>query len=137
MSLVIDAIGSTLASGALEAWAVDGMHAEGQQRPPDRFFARAQMLSRTVMIVSGVTSGYLGDYDLTLPWLVAVGGFACTPARRRGILPAVARVAQLDRVTASGAAGCGFNSRLRVQEEINPGVAQWLERGIISLRSCN
>jgi len=74
----IDAIGSTLASGALEAWAVDGMHAEGQQRPPDRFFARAQMLSRTVMIVSGVTSGYLGDYDLTLPWLVAVGGFACT-----------------------------------------------------------
>jgi MFS family permease len=40
----IDAIGSTLASGALGAWAVDGMRAEGDQRPTDRFFARAQML---------------------------------------------------------------------------------------------
>ena len=34
-----DAIGTTLASGALDAWAVDGMHAEGNRTPTDRFFA--------------------------------------------------------------------------------------------------
>src|SRR5262245_30118550 len=33
---IIDAIGTTLASGALEAWAVDGARADGDRRPPDR-----------------------------------------------------------------------------------------------------
>ena len=31
---IIDAIGLTLATGALEAWAVDGARAEGDLRPP-------------------------------------------------------------------------------------------------------
>src|SRR5438309_329980 len=32
----IDALGSTLASGALDAWAVDGMRGEGDARPMER-----------------------------------------------------------------------------------------------------
>src|SRR5262249_1735370 len=50
----IDALGSTLANGALDAWAVDGMRAEGHRGSADRFFARAQMIARAVMIVGGI-----------------------------------------------------------------------------------
>lgn len=75
---VIDGIGTTLASGALDAWAVDGMRAEGDQRPVDRFFARSQILTRFVMIGGGVTCAYLASLSLTLPWWVAAAGFAAT-----------------------------------------------------------
>ena len=81
----IDALGSTLANGALDAWAVDGMRAEGDLRPTDRFFARAQMLARAAIIAGGLVSGYIGQRDLTLPWIAAAGTFAVT-----GIVAAVA-----------------------------------------------
>jgi MFS family permease len=74
----IDAVGTTLASGALDAWAVDGMRAEGDRRATDRFFARAQMLARTLMIASGLVSGYVADHNITWPWLISAGGFALT-----------------------------------------------------------
>jgi MFS family permease len=74
----IDALGTTLANGALDAWAVDGMWTEGNRSPAARFFARAQMIARVLMIASGVTSGYLAERDLALPWFVAAAGFAVT-----------------------------------------------------------
>lgn len=74
----VDALGSTLANGALDAWAVDGMRGEGDARPADRFFARAQMMARTMIIVGGLTGGYLAQRDMTLPWLAAAGAFATT-----------------------------------------------------------
>lgn len=74
----IDAVGMTLATGALDAWAVDGIRAEGDHRPADRFFARAQMLARTLMILSGLLGGYVASYDLRLPWIVGSVGFAST-----------------------------------------------------------
>jgi MFS family permease len=74
----IDALGSTLANGALDAWAVDGMRAEGETRPADRFFARAQMLARTAVILGGLITGYIGQNDLTLPWIAAAGTFLLT-----------------------------------------------------------
>src|SRR5437773_12508153 len=49
----IDAVGTTLASGAREAWAVDGVRAEGDARPTDRLFARGQVVARAFMIVGG------------------------------------------------------------------------------------
>jgi MFS family permease len=73
---VIDAVGLTLASGALEAWAVDGVRAEGDHRPADRMFARAQAIVRGSMVVGGVLCGYLADrFGLSLPWLVAAAFF--------------------------------------------------------------
>jgi len=74
----VDALGSTLANGALDAWAVDGMHAEGQARPADRFFARAQMVARAAIIVGGLAGGYLAQRDMTLPWVAAAASFAVT-----------------------------------------------------------
>ncbi|MCK6553973.1 MFS transporter [Candidatus Binatia bacterium] len=75
---VVDALGSTLASGALDAWAVDGMRAEGDRRSPDRFFARAQVVARGFMIVSGLCGGYVAELDMRLTWGIAAGAFVLT-----------------------------------------------------------
>lgn len=75
---VIDAIGATLATGALDAWAVDGVRREGDRRPADRLFARGQMLSRTLMIVSGLVAGYVAEYGIGLVWFVGSAMFFVT-----------------------------------------------------------
>jgi len=74
----VDALGSTLATGALDAWAVDGMRNEGDLRATDRFFARAQVISRVAIIAGGVAGGYLAQRDMTAPWLTAAAAFAVT-----------------------------------------------------------
>lgn len=76
----VDALGSTWATGALDAWAVDGMQAEGARHPTDGFFARAHVRARTLMIGSSLVSGYLAQRDLMLPWLLGAAGFAVTAA---------------------------------------------------------
>ena len=76
---IVDAFGVTLASGAIDAWAVDGVRAEGDHRPADRMFSRAQAIVRGVMVVGGVACGYLADrFGFTATWLVAASfnGFA-------------------------------------------------------------
>jgi len=75
---MIDGLGTTLASGALEAWAVDGVRAEGDARPADGLLARATAVSRASVIVGVVACGYLADLSLVLPWLVAMSVFAVT-----------------------------------------------------------
>ena len=77
---LIDGIGTTLASGALDAWAIDGMRDEGDNRPVERFFARAQILARVGMILGGLVCAYLAAVDFALPWWVAAAGFAVTGA---------------------------------------------------------
>jgi len=74
----IDAIGTTLASGALDAWAIDGMRTEGNTRASDRFFARAQMLARTLMIAGGLAGGYLAQRRMELTWFAGTAVFTAT-----------------------------------------------------------
>ena len=74
----IDAVGTTLASGALEAWVVDEVRAHGDTGPTDALFARAQIVSRASMIVGGVACGYLAELGWTLPWLVCSALFVVT-----------------------------------------------------------
>jgi len=96
---VIDGVGTTLASGALDAWAIDGMRADGDGRPVEHFFARAHMLARMMMVVGGLACAYLAAVDFSLPWWVATGGFASTGAvalwrmheTPRPVTPAAAR----------------------------------------------
>jgi DHA3 family tetracycline resistance protein-like MFS transporter len=73
----IDAIGSTLATGSLEAWAVDRVRAEGGHAG-DRLFARAQVISRAAMIGGGIACGYLAELGLVLTWYAAAAGFLVT-----------------------------------------------------------
>lgn len=72
---VIDAIGTTLATGAFDAWAVDGVRRDGDERPADRLFARGQMLGQAMSLVGGLGAAQLADRDLALPWLIGCGGF--------------------------------------------------------------
>jgi MFS family permease len=74
----VDALGSTLANGALDAWAVDGMRGEGDTRPADRFFARALVFARVAIIIGGLAGGYLAQRDMTWPWMAAAVSFALT-----------------------------------------------------------
>jgi MFS family permease len=75
---VVDAIGTTLASGSLEAWLVDGMQEEGDDRPTDRVFARSQVIARVVGIGSGIAGAYIADVDITMVWFLAGSGFVVT-----------------------------------------------------------
>ncbi len=77
---LVDAIGTTLASGALDAWAIDGMREEGDHSPADRLFSRGRMLSHLAMIASGLFGGYVGQVDIAYPWLVGMMGFLVTSA---------------------------------------------------------
>jgi MFS family permease len=72
---VIDALGLTLASGALDAWAVDGMRAEGHEGSVDRIFARAQVITRGLMVVGGIGGGYLASYGFVYAWLAGASLF--------------------------------------------------------------
>ncbi len=74
----VDGIGITLASGALDAWAVDGIRAEGEERRIEPLFARAQIAARASMIGGGVACGYIAAYDMTVPWLVGAAIFVAT-----------------------------------------------------------
>ena len=71
----IDAIGTTLATGAFDAWAVDGMREEGDHRPVDRLFSRAMILGQLSAIGGGLGAAHLAQRDIALPWLVGTSGF--------------------------------------------------------------
>ena len=74
----VDAVGWTLATGALHAWAVDEVRADGYRGSFDRIFARSQMVERSFMIVAGLVGGYLGEYGMGLNWFAGAAGFALT-----------------------------------------------------------
>ena len=75
---MVDALGNALASGALDAWAVDGMRAEGSERRGDHFFARSRMLASAALVVGGCCGAYCAQVNLALPWLAGTGGFLFT-----------------------------------------------------------
>src|SRR5262250_4033503 len=71
----IDALGTTLATGAFDAWAIDGMRVEGDERPVDRVFARANMFGQATAIIGGFAAAQLAERDIALPWLIGTSGF--------------------------------------------------------------
>ena len=102
---LVDALGATLANGALDAWAVDGMRGDGAARPADRFFARAQVVGRAAIIAGGLAGGYLAQRDMTLPWVAAAASFALTGA--------VAAVCMSEQRAGAGAGALSRHSLLR------------------------
>lgn len=74
----VDAIGTALSSGALEAWVIDEMEAEGDPRPADRLFASANVWMRSVMALAGIVGTLVATIDIYLPWLVGAAGYATT-----------------------------------------------------------
>jgi DHA3 family tetracycline resistance protein-like MFS transporter len=71
----IDAIGTTLATGAFDAWALDGIREEGGYRSAEHLFARANVLAQVTAIAGGLTAAQLAQRDLSWPWLMGTSGF--------------------------------------------------------------
>lgn len=76
----VDAIGHTLASGSLEAWAVDAARRNEGDVRTDRLIARGFGAAAVAMIVSGLAGAYLGAVELRLVWLAGAVGFVVTAA---------------------------------------------------------
>ena len=93
----VDAIGTTLVSGALEAWAVDGVQAEGDGRRMEGLFSRAAVIGRMFLMVGAVGCGYLAERDLRYPWLAAAAMFAATGVAGAVLMHETRRVSRAGR----------------------------------------
>lgn len=67
---VVMGIGFTLYSGAVEAWVVDALRADGYDGPLDGLFARSAIITGLAMLAGTVGGGFLGTADLSLPYVV-------------------------------------------------------------------
>ncbi len=72
MSVVLG-LGYTFYSGATEAWLVDALQATGYKGKLDRVFARGSMVSGAAMLLGSIGGGVLGNWDLSIPFLVRAG----------------------------------------------------------------
>lgn len=66
-------LGYTFFTGAVEAWLVDALDADGHRGPLDAIFAKGQMAFGAAMLVGTVGGGLLGQVHLSLPYLVRAG----------------------------------------------------------------
>jgi len=66
-------LGFTFYSGAMEAWLVDALSASGYTGLLDKVFARGQQVTGTAMLVGTVGGGFLGQVDLSLPYVLRAG----------------------------------------------------------------
>ncbi|MBU7014215.1 MAG: MFS transporter [Theionarchaea archaeon] len=66
---IVAAIGMTFHSGALEAWFVDSLDANGYTQKKDRLFGRAATLASGMSIVAGLSGAFLGSRNLAYPFL--------------------------------------------------------------------
>src|SRR5207247_4759188 len=97
----IDAVGTTLVSGALEAWAVDGVQAEGDGNRMEGLFSRAAVIGRTFLMVGAVGCSYLAARDLRYPWIAAAAMFAATGAAGAALMHETRRAARAGRARRS------------------------------------
>ncbi|NNF53927.1 MAG: MFS transporter [Acidimicrobiales bacterium] len=63
-------LGFTFYSGALEAWLVDALRTVQDDPDLDRVFARSQQVSGSAMFLGTIGGGFLGQWDLAVPFLV-------------------------------------------------------------------
>lgn len=70
LASVFIGLGFTFYSGAMEAWLVDGVREYGFSGDLDKVFANAQIVSGVSMIVGTVSGGFLGQVNLSIPFVV-------------------------------------------------------------------
>jgi MFS family permease len=70
LASVVMGLGFTLYSGAVEAWVVDALRADGYDGPLDGLFARSAIITGVAMLAGTVGGGFLGTVDLSLPYVI-------------------------------------------------------------------
>ncbi len=68
MSVVLG-LGYTFYSGAVEAWLVDALNSVGYEGNMDQVFAHNGIVSGAAMLIGAIAGGFLGNFDLTWPFL--------------------------------------------------------------------
>lgn len=66
---IVLGLGYTFYSGAVEAWLVDALNATGYEGRLDQIFARGSMVTGAAMLLGTVVGGFLGDWDLSVPFV--------------------------------------------------------------------
>jgi len=75
LSEILAALGLTFASGAFEAWVVDRLKEQGYTGTQKMITTRSQIAAQAGSILGGVTGGFLGGINLSLPWYTMSGVF--------------------------------------------------------------
>lgn len=73
---VLIGFGFTCQTGAVDAWLIDALDHVTYEGSREQVFARAGMVSGAAMLVGTLGGGVLGQYDLSLPYLVRAGTLA-------------------------------------------------------------
>jgi MFS family permease len=68
-------LGFTFYTGAVEAWLVDALDYTAYEGPKEKIFSRGQIVFSVAMLVGTVGGGFLGQINLSLPYLVRAGLF--------------------------------------------------------------
>lgn len=68
---IIAGLGKTFASGALEAWVVDSLKAEGQIHEKEKLFRQETYFCSAGIIIGSLCGSYIGNYNIAWPWLVS------------------------------------------------------------------
>ncbi len=113
-------LGFTFYSGAVEAWLVDALAETGYEGGLDRVFARGQQVVGGAMLVGTVGGGLLGQWSLSVPFVVrsvllaALFVLAYGRMRDIGFSPRAMTAAELPAEMAANArAGVSFGWRQR------------------------
>ncbi|MEI6528961.1 MAG: MFS transporter [Candidatus Falkowbacteria bacterium] len=68
---IIAGLGKTFSSGALEAWIVDSLKAEGLIHQKEKLFRQETYFCSAGVIIGSLTGSYIGNYNLAWPWLAS------------------------------------------------------------------
>jgi len=70
---VLIGFGYTCQTGAVDAWLIDALEHVGYEMARERVFARAGMVGGIAMLIGTLAGGFLGQVDLSLPYVVRAG----------------------------------------------------------------
>lgn len=77
---IIDGVGTTFCSGAIDAWGVDALDGAGYTGLKDRLFSRIQQLTAVGWMGSALIGAYIANIDIAWPWLVGAIGYVVSAA---------------------------------------------------------
>jgi MFS family permease len=71
----IDAVGTTFANGAIDAWAVDSLDGAGFSGTKDRLFSRSSQMFRFGSMGGAIIGAYAAAIEISLPWILGAVGY--------------------------------------------------------------
>lgn len=77
---IVDGVGTTFCSGAIDAWGVDALDEAGFGGLKDRLFSRISQLMNLGFMGSALIGAYIADLNIAWPWLAGAAGYLASGA---------------------------------------------------------